>query len=287
MRRFGVRFDRMDLEVAYQRGQKFKQSDVQRLRDSIVNNPRCAKVDVPDEQIFKTLRFGMAIHDMATEGGYIGCTVKSWPELFDYYGCAIDGAVSMLNDAGLCTVEEGEMNGLLSSMAMHLLSQGKAIPTLMDLSAADAATNRLGIWHCGACPTRIMKPGASFEARKHTILENGNPQTAVGLMIEFLLAHGPATVVRYQAPDAARMIAFEGNLVETPMAFRGAYCEMEPTAGTTAAQILNTIMSDGLDHHWSLGYGHLKDDLLMLNHFIGVENIAIRRNNVMSGLSTW
>jgi L-fucose isomerase-like protein len=285
MRRFGLRFDRIDLEAAFQHARKFKDTDLKRLRDAIINSPHCAANDVPDTQIYQTLRLGLAALDMAAEGGYVGCTIKSWPELFDQYGCATDGSVSMLNDFGLCTTEEGEMNGLLSSLAMQFLSEGDAVPTMMDLSALKSECNRIGIWHCGASATRWLKSGTKYEAHKHSILENADPETAVGLMLEFLLELGPATVLRYQSPDAASAFAFEGELVETPLPFRGTYCELEPKAPHRADQIMGTILGCGLDHHWSLGFGHWKDDLAMFHHWLGVEDIAIRHDGGNHGMS--
>ena len=286
MRRFGLRFDRVDLEAVYQHGKKqFRDSDLARVRDAIVQSPRCAGVDLPDEQILKTIRFGLAILDLGKQHGYIGCTVKSWPDLFDCYGCAIDGAVSMMNDYGFCTAEEGEMNGLISSLALYLLSEGQAVTTMMDLSTLDVAKNRIGIWHCGASPTRMLKKGETYRATKHSILENADPATAVGLMLEFLLELGPVTVARYQSPDASRMFAFEGDLVDSPMPFRGAWCEMAPAAPVPAGQIMGTILDNGLDHHWSLGYGRWQDDLRMLNHWLGITEVPLRTESFTTGMS--
>ncbi|GAB4165073.1 MAG: L-fucose/L-arabinose isomerase family protein [Terrimicrobiaceae bacterium] len=285
MRRFGLQFDRIDLEAVHQNGRKFSDHDTARLRDALLHSPNCGGVDVPDEQILRTLRFGLSILDLAREGGYTGCTVKSWPELFDCYGCAIDGAVSMMNDFGFCCAEEGEMNGLISSLALHFLSEGAAIPTMMDLSAVDSKKNTIGIWHCGACPTRILKNGTQYRATRHSILENGNPATAVGLMVEFLLELGPATVARYQSPDASTMFAFQGELVDSPMPFRGAWCEMDVSEPGSAGQVMGTILDAGLDHHWSLGYGHWLEDLRMLNHWLGVAEIPVRQSPALTGLS--
>jgi L-fucose isomerase-like protein len=287
MRRFGLRFDRVDLEAVYQKSRDISQSDLERLSSTLVDDPRCAGVNLPPEQILQTLRFGVAIARLGVEHGYLGCTVKSWPDLFDCYGCAIDGAVSMLNDYGFCTAEEGEMNGLLSSLALHLLSEGTAVPTMMDLSALDAGSNRIGIWHCGACPTRMLKPGENFSMTRHSILENGDPETAVGLMVEFLLATGPATVVRYGSPDAASCFGFQGELVDSTMPFRGAWCEMEPARPGSAGQIMGTILDLGLDHHWSLGYGLWMDDLRWLNHWLGIHEIPCRAADKPSGACPW
>ena len=284
MKRFGLRFDRIDLQAAFDHAKKFDDKDVKKLRDAIVESPRCKRNDVPDEQIFQTLRIGLAAMDMAAERGYIGCTIKSWPELFDQYGCATDGSVSMLNDAGLCTAEEGDMLGLVSSLALFLVSEGRAVPSMMDLSGLDAAADRIAIWHCGACPTRLLKQGEGFEARKHTVLEQADPASAVGLMLEFLLQTGDATVVRYTAPGAAQSFSFEGELVDTPLVFRGNYAEMVPS-DATAERIMGTIMGRGLDHHWSLGFGRWKQELRMLDHWLGVETLEVSHAGGSSGLS--
>lgn len=286
MKNLGCRFDRMDLEAVFQHAKKkFSDADVRRLMDALVAHASCGTVAVPDEQIMQTYRFGLGMLDMAAENGYIGATVKSWPDLFDCYGCAIDGAVSMMNDVGFCVAEEGEMNGLLSSLSLFLLSDGKAVPTMMDLSLWKQQTDRLGIWHCGASPTRILKPGTQFNATRHSILENGDPETAVGLMLEFLLANGPVTVMRYMAPDAVKWFAFEGEFEDTPLDYRGTYGLFKATGEASLNQIMGTILDAGLDHHWSVGYGHWLDELRMLNHFCGLTEIPLRSSNRNFGLS--
>ena len=273
MKSFGVRFDRVDLEAVYQHGKKFTDTQLSRLVDTLVNNPRCERVDVPVEQMKQTYRFGLAILDMASEQGYLGATVKSWPDLFDCYDCAIDGSVSMMNDFGFCVAEEGEMNGALSSLALQLVSADAAIPTMMDLSLYNEPSDTLGIWHCGASPTRLMRKNTSFAATRHSILENGDPETAVGLMLEFLLELGDITVLRYQSPKAQQYYCFEGKFVETELAYRGSYGLMVPKDGQQVRDIIGTILSKGLDHHWSVGYGHWNEEIKLLNHFLKIEEI--------------
>jgi L-fucose isomerase-like protein len=286
MRNLGCRFDRMDLEAVYQHANKrFSDADVMRLKETLVAHPACARVDLPDEQILQTYRFGLGILDLAAEHGYVGATVKSWPDLFDCYHCAIDGSVSMMNDYGFCVAEEGEMNGLLSSLALWFLSDGAAVPTMMDLSLWKLNQDRLGIWHCGASPTRLLKPDTQFAATRHSILENGDPETAVGLMLEFLLAEGPVTVMRYLAPDAKQWFAFEGEFEDTKLDYRGNYGLMKATGEASLGQIMGTIFDAGLDHHWSVGYGHWQEELRMLNHFCGLTEIPLRQSDANYGLS--
>ena len=105
------------------------------------------------------------------------------------------------------------------------------------------------------------------------------------MMIEFLLELGPITVTRYQSPDATRCFTFEGDLVEAPLAFRGAYGEMVPRDGSSVSSIINTILSHGLDHHWSLGYGHWHSEQKLLNHWLGVSEVPLGAAGSVSGLS--
>ena len=279
MRRFGVRFDRIDIEAVYQSAKRrFSDAQIARLREALKTSPSCRRVDLPDVQIDQTYRFGLEMLALAHEQGYAAATFKSWPELFDCYGCAIDGAVSLCNDLGFTVAEEGEMLGALTSLALNLVSEGAAVATLQDLSSIDAGRNTIGIWHCGAAPLRWLRSGKMFEARKHSILENGDSAAAVGLMVEFLLAIGPVTVARYQSPDAARCITFEGEFIDSPMPFRGTWGEMRASRGADASSIVGAILSSGLDHHWSLGYGQWAAELRQLNHWLGV--------NDLQGLST-
>jgi L-fucose isomerase-like protein len=177
------------------------------------------------------------------------------------------------------------MNGLISSLALHFLSDGSAVPTMMDLTLWQEKKDRLGIWHCGASPTRWLRKGTRFAATRHSILENGDPETAVGLMLEFLLQTGPITAVRYLAPDAGRYFAFEGDFVDSPMAYRGNYGLMAPRGGESVGRILGTILDEGLDHHWSVGYGHWAEELRWLNHFCGVAEVPLRSSSQAQGLS--
>ena len=286
MRTLGARFDRVDLETVYQHAkQRFSDADVIQLKNALINHPACERVELPEEQILQTYRFGLGMLDLAVEHGYQGATVKSWPDLFECYGCAIDGAVSMMNDFGFCVTEEGEMNGLLSSLSLLFLSNGSATPTMMDLSLWLQAYDRLGIWHCGASPTRLLAENETFAATRHSILENGDPASAVGLMIEFLLANGPVTAMRYLAPDAKQWFAFEGEFVPTELAYRGTYGLFRSTGPATLAQVMGTIFDAGIDHHWSIGYGHWQQELRILNHFCGISEIPVRQSNANHGLS--
>lgn len=59
------------------------------------------------------------------------------------------------------------------------------------------------------------------------------------------------------------------------MPFRGTWGEMCANRGHGAAAIAGAILGGGLDHHWSLGFGHWGAELRQLNHWLGVSDIPI------------
>jgi L-fucose isomerase-like protein len=285
MRRFGLRFDRMDLVQVMDHGLKFTDDDLEPICKAVVDSPRCGFNNVSSDQLANTVRLAMATLDLANENNYLGCAIRCWPTLWDKYQCAADGALTLLNDQGLPAADENDMNGLVSMLAMHLLDDGASLPTLMDISLLDPQANRIGFWHCGGSATRLVRSGTRYEARRHSIMENADESTAVGLLIESLLELGPVTVARYQSPDSSRVLIFEGNIVDSPMAFRGSYAEFEPD-GAAADQIMGTILDHGMDHHWILGRGRLAKDLSLLNHWLGVRELQVTNAGGCVGVSS-
>lgn len=284
MKRFGLRFDRVELAEVIERGKKFEAAKVKRVMEALTESPQCSMNNVDEAQFLGTLRLALATLEMAAEQNYIAAAIRCWPTLLDQHGYAADGAIALLNDQGLPTADESDMPGMVTMAAMHLLSEGAAIPTLMDISLLDAGANRMGFWHCGGSATRLLREGTKFQTRRHSIMENADESTAVGMLIESLLATGPVTVARYRSPDLAKVFSFEGEVVDSPMAFRGAYAEVEPRE-YRADQIMGSILDQGMDHHWIVGRGHLQEGLTMLNHWLGVERCAVNNSGGCFGLS--
>ena len=70
------------------------------------------------------------------------------------------------------------------------------------------------------------------------------------------------------------------------MPFRGNWGELDANRGLTTRQIMGTILARGLDHHWSLGYGHWKKELQLLNHWLDVSEITpVADGAAFAGLS--
>lgn len=274
LNRYGIKVDRIDFQTVWQHGTKFSDAIIQEIKAELLNHTLCKYNNVLDEQIDKSIRLSLAIADYARVHDYLGIGLKNWPELFDHYGIAGDGAGALVQDIGIPVADESDMGALLTMIVMNQLSFEEAIPTLVDLSLINKNNNRIGFWHCGGAPTKLINERTGYEVRNHSILENYSIESSMGMLLEFLQKEGPITVAKYQYPDAGKALVWEGVIETSEMAFRGSYAEVVPKKHEVGS-ILNAVLNNGLDHHWILGRGFLQKDLDELNHWLGVESIRI------------
>ncbi|USD61346.1 hypothetical protein J4N45_05105 [Vibrio sp. SCSIO 43140] len=274
LKKLELGFDRVNLVDITSRMANFNQSDIDEVKRLILNDPDCKLNNVPNDQVEDTIRLSLALMVFARENDYIGVSFKNWPELFDHFNIAGDGAMALMNDQGILVSDEADTGALISMILMDQVRESESIPMLSDISYLSQDGTKLGAWHNGSAATRLRKIGSGFECRKHGILENFDSETAWGMLFEFLVEPGPVTVAKYQSPDITKVFAFEGDLVESDMKFRGTYGEID-THGHSAAQIVGTILDRGLDHHWIVGRGHFLKDLQLLNYWLGISEIEV------------
>ncbi|WP_111708571.1 L-fucose/L-arabinose isomerase family protein [Lutibacter citreus] len=269
---FGLGVDRVDIETVWKHGDKFKKEDINNIVQKLINSKDCKFLKVSERELYLSVRFSLAIADYARQGEYLAVALKNWPELFDNYQIAGDGAGALVQDLGIPVADESDMGGLLTMITMNEISNGEALPTLTDLSILNTDENKLGMWHCGGSATKLLRKGTSFEIRNHSVLDNYDEEQSYGMLLEFLLEKGAITIAKYQYPHASSMLSFEGEIVNSPLRFRGAYGEVSPK-NVQASAIVGTILSKGLDHHWIIGRGHIQEDLQEFNHWSNIKDL--------------
>ncbi|MDG3086224.1 hypothetical protein P7F88_08945 [Vibrio hannami] len=271
---FGLGVDRVDMHTIWTHGEeKYPESTLAPLVDRLLSSPAIAENFVKQDELLKSVRLALAIADYTNENGYIGVALKNWPELFDNYGISGDGAGSLVQDLGIPVADESDMGALLTMVAFNEITMSEGLPTLMDFSFVNHQENKVGMWHCGGTSTKLMREGKQLEIRNHSILDNYDPETSYGMLFEFLQELGPITVAKYQYPHASTIFAFEGDIIDSPMRYRGCYGEVAPK-GICSKSIASSIMNHGMDHHWIVARGHLIEDLREFNYWIGVEELA-------------
>ncbi|TYA66013.1 L-fucose/L-arabinose isomerase family protein [Seonamhaeicola marinus] len=277
LNRYGIKVDRIDFQTIWQHGEQFSEAIILEIKEELLHHPLCKFNNVADDQIEKSIRLSLAVADYARVNDYLGIGLKNWPELFDHYGIAGDGAGALIQDLGIPVADESDMGALLTMVLINQLSFGEGIPTLVDLSLVNKDKNQIGFWHCGGAPTKLIKEETGYEVRNHSILENFDEASSVGMLLEFLHKEGKVTIAKYQYPDASKVLVWEGDIKTSEMAFRGSYAEVAPRRNS-AGDILSTVLNNGLDHHWIIGRGYLQKDLNELNHWLDITNINIEQS---------
>ncbi len=216
--------------------------------------------ELEQESLRRTLASYLALRQLAKQENLHGLAVRCWPEFFTELGCAACGAMAMLNDEQLPCGCEADVNGTITQLILQWLSGEPAFSS--DLVAVDTADDLMALWHCGLAPLSMADPAATPRA---TIHSNRN----LPLLMEFPLKPGQVTIARLsEATGSYRLAVGTGEMIQAPMSFTG-------TSGVIrfdrpAAQLLDTILQEGLEHHFSLTYGNHMAALLALANMLDI-----------------
>lgn len=204
-------------------------------------------------------RYALALRDIAASEHLDALAISDWPALQDNPGFHPGAAFSWLEESvGMAIASEGDALGALSQIAT-ITATGRP-GCIVDLCAPDPATGLLLAWHGGGGPLHLA--GGS-EARwiDHPMMGRGRPGAArIGTIADFIFAPGPVTLLRV-GRNGDTIFALEARVVEgTSPGFDGARGWLGEfrigDAEMTLADVIETIMHHGLEHHFVLMPGH-------------------------------
>lgn len=252
-RSLGVHVERIELEEVFDRVRAMDPDEVEPTYSQL--NDRLANLNTLDQPaINRSLRSYRVFGQLARERNLKGLAIRCWPEFFTDLGCSACGALSMMtNDRVPCSCE-ADINGTITSLILQWLSDEPAFGS--DLVAVDYDADEIVLWHCGQAPLAMADPNVQPRA---TIHSNRN----LPLLMEFTLKPGVVTVARLsQATGELRLVVGSGEMIAAPPSFSGTSGVLR--MNRPARQVLDTILSEGLEHHLSLTYGDHLDALLEL-----------------------
>jgi L-fucose isomerase-like protein len=201
-----------------------------------------------------TLGTYVTLRRLAQQDALSGLAIRCWPEFFTELGCAACGAMSLLSDELTPCSCEADVNGTITQLMLQWLSGEQAFGT--DVVGFDLERDNAVVWHCGQAPLSMADP--EFQPRG-TIHSNRK----LPLLMEFPLKPGRVTIARLtEARGGYTLVVGAGEMLGAPISFTG-------TSGVLrfdrpAADVLATIMDEGLDHHISLTYGDYVAEVLAL-----------------------
>jgi len=246
----GVEAERIDLGVVFAMAHSQGEAEVEAARNRVVHE--LAHVDAMEaEPLEKSFRVYGALKSLAERGGYAGMAVRCWPEFFTDYGCAACGAMAMMNEDGTPCACEADVYGNVTTLLLQSLAREPVfIADLVDVSRADDTGV---LWHCGLAPISMADPADTPEATVHS--NRRKP-----LLGAFALKPGRVTIARLsQARGEPKLVIGGAEMISAPRSFSG-------TSGVVrfdrpAAEVLDTVMAEGLEHHYAFAYGDFREEL--------------------------
>ncbi|NNF69524.1 MAG: hypothetical protein HKN01_07100 [Acidimicrobiia bacterium] len=246
----GAKVDRIELDELFEIARSVPDERVAAMGEAV--SLRITGVDELDpEPVAKSLAMHAALDTEFSQRGWHGVAMRCWPETFNEYGAAACSALSFLSEHGVPACCERDVYGTVTALALQYLAGGPAF--VADLVDLDRATNTGVLWHCGLAPLGLADPEHPPAATIHS--NRRKP-----LLNEFALRPGRVTIARLsQSGGAPRLVVGGGTMLREPLAFSG-------TAGVVefdrpVRDVLDTIMGQGLEHHYGIAYGDVAAEL--------------------------
>ena len=260
----GVEVVPVDLEKFFARARATESQAVsavlQRLETELDN------LEVLDQQAVRgTAAVYVALQQVAREESLDALAVRCWPEFFTEMGCAACGAMSLLTDEQVPCGCEADVNGTVTQLVLQWLSDEPAF--IADLVSVHRDNNTAVVWHCGAAPLSMTDPTVERRGQVH-------PNRQIPLVMEFPLKPGRVTVARLsQAGTAYRLVIGGGEMLQAPLSFQGNSGVLRFDSPVT--DVLDTIMTNGLEHHFCLAYGDHVPALMALADMLDLPVLSL------------
>lgn len=260
----GVTIENVPLDHLFLRGRAADAAEVAAVSSAIAETLDLQPLD--DASIEPSVRLHLGLRSLATDGGWSGLATRCWPECFTEFGGAACTAQSMLNsDLGLPALCEADAYGVVTSLVLQWLADAPSF--VADLVDLDLESGTAVVWHCGLAPVEMADAATPARATIHS-------NRRLPLLNEFALRSGRVTVARLsQSGGRTRLVVGAGHMLEAPLPFSG-------TAGTMRfdsplESVLNTIMAEGLEHHYGIVYGDVTRELHAVADELGLDVVAL------------
>jgi len=228
------------------------------------------------KKVDSTARLIKTIIDFKDEMDLSAITLNCWPKFRQKLDMVACTAIGFLNHFGIVTACEGDVYGMLS---MYLLRQLSSYPTLlMDLVDFSEEDQSLLFWHCGIGSKNLAYKG------EITLTAHSNPAYISG---HGIIKHAPVTNMIYKKGKATVLrITNNGNNI---FVLNGEFINPEKPSFNGSRgwlgklclnnipikvnDLINTILTEGVQHHYSIGLGYYSDEILEIARWLDVKPI--------------
>jgi L-fucose isomerase-like protein len=222
---------------------------------------RVGKVNTNEEEGLHSVKAYLALKEFVERKGLAGLAVECYPDLMG----EVCLAYSLLAEEGIVAACEGDVNSLLAMLMLYLLT-GEPIHNT-DLLAVHEEDSSAVFSHCGS---------GGFSLAEHTSDISLEPVRLAnkGVCVLFPGRPGEVTLVNLVGRKGTyRMCIVGGEAVKTEMVFPGNPVRVRLPVNTE--EFLKIISREGFGHHWMIGYGDLREELVEFCGLTGLRCVSI------------
>jgi len=261
---FGTSIDAIPLPTLFERSADSDATLVERATERA--SSFLTGVETLDPRgVEQSLRLNVGLSGLVEDRGWSGVATRCWPETFTEFGGAACTPMSLLNDVGVSGTCEADVYGNITGLVMQWLAGSGAFVT--DLVHLDRPSNTAVFWHCGLAPFEMADPDVVPRATAHS-------NRKLPLLNEFPLKPGRITLARFsRSRGTHRLVLGGGDMISAPLAFSG-------TAGVARLDrpvddVLTTVMGEGLEHHYGIVYGDVREELAALASLLSMPVVEL------------
>ena len=248
---------------------RMPEDKIQEALKIIKGDATCVKTS--EENLRKSAAFFAAVREMKSRFGVDTFTIRCWPEIIadDLYGMLACSTIGHLTNHGDLTVCEGDVYAAVMLRLEEILSRQN--PFFCDMIYCEEDCDYSVFWHCGAAPCSLCKPGAE------RALNNSSTVPTKGVINEFPLKPGRVTIARLgETRDGSkfRMLIAPGTAIDTDLFVRGNPLKVKLDAGNK--RMHDVAIYQGFEHHFSLAYGDLTEELLDFCRIMDIEPVVVK-----------
>ncbi len=246
-----------DLSDIFTRSQQVRDDVVQETIRGLTEATG-GRVELSERDLKISASVYLALRDFAREHGYDTLAVSDWPAFQSELKIHPGMAFSWLDEHdGIPVASEGDVLGAATMLMMNEINQGESL--LLDMNDLDEERNAVLMWHCGGSPLGFANDqGVSW--KNHSTLGRKSDQPPMGAVADFVFRPQPITITRL-SNDAEQLLILEAEVIESPHeGYDGSRgwvnnfrLNHEPMG---LADLVNTVMTEGLEHHFIVGSGH-------------------------------
>jgi hypothetical protein len=250
-RHLGVVVDERNLDTLFDAATKASADSVGRQRD-LVNQVTTGVDDLDGDGVERSVRLLLGMRDLVGRNGWTAVATRCWPECMTGFGGAVCWPSAVLADEGVPAGCEADVLGTVTNLVLQHLADRPAF--LADLVDIDHATDTGVLWHCGVAAASMARDGVPVHVSNH-------PNRPVPMVHDFGLAPGRLTLARLTRRPSGELVLVigGGTALDTDRHLRGTSAVVRFDHPVT--EVVDRVLGDGLDHHVSIVYGDVRDEL--------------------------